>query len=1166
MARQELALLLLLLLPLCSAQSTYYVTPTPDTPCPGEPCRTLSEYVEGTDQYFTSNTEFVFISGDHLLNNLINVEHLYNLTFAGNLSSLPQVTTNIVCGKNRNAQFVFQNVSELLISGLAFDSCGGGVNSALSLTFISNSQISNCVFLNSTDSLRQSGGALYVSLCENVVVVNSTFENNSAAVGGGVYVQNSTVSFIGNLFARNNASVVGGGMYFVYSAGYFAGNNFTHNTVSSAGAGLAVLFSTANFSGEMNFINNTAMAFGGGLLIQFTNAEFSGDTNFELNSARTSGGGIVVYNANVSFSGKLTIVNSSSAYGGAVAAISCTVDYFSIDFQNNEANYGAGVYARAANFTYSGEATFFNNSASFGGAIYASNSNFDLMGSINFTQNSAIEGGGILFTDGSTTYYSPGAEVYFIRNRATETGGAIKVDETTPLVYCIDDPGLRTAVTSDCFFQFRIANLTSYTPSLITSILIMMFVDNFAASGGDDLYGGILEGCHLQNLDLVVCLQPTCIFQNSGDIYDLVARTTSSESQAIASEPLRLCMCNNGTPNCNDSQISVQAFPGEILEVSVIAFGQRNGSTAAVVRAEILQNKIEFRELEYTQRSNNTCTNLRYTLLASVQNIQEQITLFAEGPCQNEGRSLVIEVDILPCPPGFQQSESEKTCMCDRQFRGFTDVCNIVNQTILRPRDAEFWVGYDSDSQVVILHPQCPFDYCSSDEYYVAVNDSDIQCNYNRAGKACGGCSGTTSLVLGSSRCMQCSNSYLALIIPFALAGIVLVVFLFILKLTVTDGIINGLIFYVNLVQVNSSIFYPPGTTNILTVFVAWINLDFGIETCFYDGMDAYAKTWLQFVFPIYLWVLVALIILISHFSQNITKLLGNNPIAVLATLFLLSYAKVLRTIIAALSVTYIRYPNDTDVAVWSLDGNIEYLTGKHIPLFLIALLALLVIFLPFTLFLFLAQWIQTLQGKLELEWKIFSWLSKPSVKAFLDAYYAPYADKHRYWTGLLLLIRCILYFVFSTATENSASLLAICTVITGLITLFALLKGEIYKKWYLGAHEISYLLNLVVLAAATYHVRDTRGDQAAATFTLLSIVFIQFIGIVVFHVYLQIRSMEVWKKMAKESIDITLGRSPSDVSNQNTETATEEKLCPVPERVTTSFVELREPMLEDTY
>ena len=92
--------------------------------------------------------------------------------------------------------------------------------------------------------------------------------------------------------------------------------------------------------------------------------------------------------------------------------------------------------------------------------------------------------------------------------------------------------------------------------------------------------------------------------------------------------------------------------------------------------------------------------------------------------------------------------------------------------------------------------------------------------------------------------------------IPFALAGIALVFLLLIFKLTVAAGTINGLIFYANVVAVNRSIFFPPNETNILTVFIAWLNLDLGIETCFFDGMDDYVKTWLQFVFPLYVWSL----------------------------------------------------------------------------------------------------------------------------------------------------------------------------------------------------------------------------------------------------------------------------------------------------------------------
>ena len=65
---------------------------------------------------------------------------------------------------------------------------------------------------------------------------------------------------------------------------------------------------------------------------------------------------------------------------------------------------------------------------------------------------------------------------------------------------------------------------------------------------------------------------------------------------------------------------------------------------------------------------------------------------------------------------------------------------------------------------------------------------------------------------------------------PFALVGIALVLLLLIFKLTTAAGTIKSLIFYSNAVAVNHPIFFPPNETNILTVFIAWLNLDLGME------------------------------------------------------------------------------------------------------------------------------------------------------------------------------------------------------------------------------------------------------------------------------------------------------------------------------------------------
>jgi len=77
--------------------------------------------------------------------------------------------------------------------------------------------------------------------------------------------------------------------------------------------------------------------------------------------------------------------------------------------------------------------------------------------------------------------------------------------------------------------------------------------------------------------------------------------------------------------------------------------------------------------------------------------------------------------------------------------------------------------------------------------------------------------------------------------------------------------------------------FLPVTSTDAASVFIAWINLDFGIDTCFYDEMDVVA-----FV-PCILFSLVRLII---HYLQRFANLLGNNPVSVLATLILLSLQK----------------------------------------------------------------------------------------------------------------------------------------------------------------------------------------------------------------------------------------------------------------------------------
>ena len=254
---------------------------------------------------------------------------------------------------------------------------------------------------------------------------------------------------------------------------------------------------------------------------------------------------------------------------------------------------------------------------------------------------------------------------------------------------------------------------------------------------------------------------------------------------------------------------------------------------------------------------------------------------------------------------------------------------------------------------------------------------SDLQCACNRSDLLCGACEKGYSLVIGTSQCRKCTNNHLILFLIFALMGVALVFLLLVCKLTVVTGTLSGLVLYANIIGANHTIFLSDKSTDAFSFLIAWLNLDFGIETCFFNGMDAYSKIWLQFVFPFHIWVLVGLMILVSHFSRRFANLLGNNAVSLLATLVLLSCTKILRTLITVFYVTYLEYPT-YNRSVWLYDANVDYFGGKHIPLFIVAILVFLFLFLPYTLLLLFGQWLPVVSHL-----RFFSWVNSARLKAF---------------------------------------------------------------------------------------------------------------------------------------------------------------------------------------
>ena len=675
---------------------------------------------------------------------------------------------------------------------------------------------------------------------------------------------------------------------------------------------------------------------------------------------------------------------------------------------------------------------------------------------ITFTGNYAKNGGALYLDSYSNISITLPTTVYFINNTAFVSGGAIYVEDTQRLDNQNKQPS--------CFFQVNSANHT-LTPSFI-------FEQNSAQLAGSVLYGGNIDNCTLSCDGLPPEYQSTCHKANSnisGIVFDAITIIGAQANQTeiispISSDPCTVILCDN-------SSDTYSIYPGQSIFLSLKTEGQRNSICPTGLSIfETTYNTV----LKFLQ-TGESCTKIGISFNAFRLYIIHEIALQPQAAsCSLEKPVLLSVTHKLGCPPGFYNTITAP-CTCIELLINKGVSC-ILNNGTITIQGLE-WIGNLStlgpQHDVIAFASVCPFDYCRNERPINIMLDTvgqNAQCSNNRRNVLCGECNDGLSASLGSSNCNKCSNNWLALLVVFAVMGLVLVLFLFVTNLTVPTGTINGLIFYANIVRSNKDIFFSQshgGFATFLQTFIAWMNLDFGIEVCFYDGMDNYAKAWLQFVFPTYILTLVGIFILIGRYSQAVSHMCRYNAVPVVATLLYLSYAKLIQTTIIIFAPATLELSDNKERHVWQYDGNIEYLGSKHAWLFVFGLLVTMGLIIPYTSLILLSPCLQSWS-----HWKYLTWVNK--LKPFLDCYQACFKDKYRYWIGVLLVVRIGLYIVFTLIQDSNTKFGVIITVVMLYTTVVCSLS--VYKDWRGQTLEVFFMLNLIFLALSSYQSKSTNG------------------------------------------------------------------------------------------
>lgn len=927
------------------------------------------------------------------------------------------------------------------------------------------------------------------TVSSNVQIVNCTFSHGRAQFGGGLFVHyfsspsnssNNRLEINGSTFEYNYSELGGSGISFLHTKRsvnkhYFVQNNF--------------VISDCSFIGNVMSISRTD-----GVAISFFNLY----TSNPFRSAHSS-----VFQAMInscSFSDHKTVTGNGQS--------------------SNMSRSGVLYLREQPDQIHVKDCNFENNKLS---AIVVYRSKVFLEGRINIFNNSAIVGGGLVFCESSYMLLKPHTQVRIANNQAMHVGGGIFAEDQ-----CLQSKSL-------CFYQIDFPDGQYGNRSVIETINVRL-INNSAKRGGNQVFGGSVDTCYHPFNDYSTT--PRQFFRKIFSVFN-----ASYDLSPVASDPSEVCFCHSNHTKCSEQTLTgLHVFPGETFTLHVATVGQFNGLVPGSIQAKpntTYHNK-GWNERYYDQHVKGSCSPVNYTVHWTSDHVTIDIMITDYLLERGAYNSKQIEVSLKQCPLGMSLN-AENKCDCMKNLTNPpTQVigCYINNQTVQRL--APYWLGYHHKNNSSALHGTvdgpifhlCPFDYCLPNDSYIRTSIDKFfqndQCRPYRTGMYCSKCKSSHSLLLGSSVCYDCSTKTFFHVFAGTLLmlclGLVIVLFLMFFNLSVSNGTMSGLLFYLNIFE-TFKVSFVTGmdftfAKSALLFFSSSLNLDLGFSMCYYHGMDIYQRTWIHYGFCVYVWGIAGLVIVLCKRYSFFARIFGKNAVQILATLFFISYTKINRLVLTSLSSAVISYPSLNDSLihrrVWLPDGDIEYLNGKHIPLFMAGLI-FGVLSLLFTLILLFAQLLQKYSHI-----RFLRWVNR--IKPFIDAYTCPHIvkTKYRFWNGLLLLLRlllCIYSAVFLNQHNGNvfSAVILLCLFILALTWTL----GGIYQKWQLNLLASLSIVNLTVLSVVSLYISNeypavnnikiekAENEQLTITLSSLGIAALMFFGVTIFHFYQRLRNCQ---------------------------------------------------------
>ena len=733
---------------------------------------------------------------------------------------------------------------------------------------------------------------------------------------------------------------------------------------------------------------------------------------------------------------------------------------------------------------------FFHN---FGSIFDITNTIISLSGQLNITGNNGYMGTGFKVRGSSFFLFSSELTATFINNTALTIGGAI---------YAMADDG-----SSKCMFQNNTINAATNTS--------MTFINNTASEAGSSIYSNNLYGCdHDENM-----LDYNTVF------------SFYSKHRNISMPPTSLCLCDvhvscNANDVTNEHNLSAFIRPGQNIGLQLAAvytpyhYLNVHGYAAVTFLLIDRHNVHSVPSWQVSANSANQallekqdCTSVTITLLKikNELNPSSPAIIISSGSL---GLTL-YDIQLLDCPIGFELNVTAGKCVCSRILHklstSYQPDCHISSgannsiSTITRPNTE--WIGITNSSNGTVVFGaalNCLL-YCRYSRGYtkLIVSDTNVEladsddlknsvslCIDNREGLLCSQCPPGYSEVFGSYECKQCSNWWLFTLIIYGVIGPLLIYLSYVLKLTLTTGTLNGIIFSGQILGfINPPSFNKKGIDLLEST---WTQNHFGYSLCLYNGMTELWKHGLMMMYNVYILSFLLGIIILSRFSVKISNKIANSSIQILVTAVHISFSFLLTLIMDVFTPVTI-YTNNTEepMQVWFKYPTVEYGTHGHLVLMIITSLVVGPILGVYMTVLLAGRPLMRINYRI-----------REYIRPVYEAIHAPYKrNKEFFFVSRLLIV--ILLYVICTYFRGKDMLLGIA-IASSILSVYIGVESlaRPFKRMSLNIFNVFLIsFSALIYVSSLYFMRSDHEDGLIIIIAIFNAVIItSILGVIILH------------------------------------------------------------------